>query len=145
MIKIVTNGNLFESQCQTLVNTVNCVGIMGKGIALEFKKLYPKMFEQYRIYCKQGLLDIGKLYLWKEENNWVLNFPTKIDWRNPSKYEWIEKGLQKFVIIYKEKGITSIAFPMLGCNNGKLDKNIVLPMMKKYLEKCDDLDVEIYV
>lgn len=145
MIKIITNGNLFESQCQTLVNTVNCVGVMGKGIALEFKKLYPKMFEQYRIYCKQGLLDIGKLYLWKGEDNWVLNFPTKINWRNPSKYEWIEKGLQKFIITYKEKGITSIAFPMLGCNNGKLDKNIVLPMMKKYLDKCDDLDVEIYV
>ena len=145
MIKIITNGNLFESQCQTLVNTVNCVGVMGKGIALEFKKLYPKMFELYRTYCKQGLLEIGKLYLWKGEDNWVLNFPTKINWRNPSKYEWIEKGLQKFVITYKEKGITSIAFPMLGCNNGKLDKNIVLPMMKKYLEKCDDLDIEIYV
>ena len=71
-------GDIFESKCLTIVNTVNCVGVMGKGIALEFKKLYPKMFELYRTYCKQGLLKIGKLYLWKGEDKWVLNFPTKI-------------------------------------------------------------------
>lgn len=145
MLKIIENGNLFESQCQTLVNTVNCVGVMGKGIALEFKKLYPKMAELYKAYCKLGLISIGKLYLWKGEDKWILNFPTKIDWRNSSNYEWIEKGLQKFIITYKEKGIESIAFPMLGCGNGNLDKNVVLQLMKKYLEKCEDLEIEIYI
>ena len=144
MVRLIQNGNLFDSHCQTLVNTINCVGVMGKGIALEFKKRYPVMFEMYLGACEHGLLEIGKLQLWKGRDHWVLNFPTKVDWRKPSQMGWIETGLKKFISTYKEKGITSVAFPMLGCSNGGLDKEKVLPLMMKYLDGYDDLEVEIY-
>ena len=136
---------MFKSSAQTLVNTINCVGAMGKGIALEFKKRYPAMYDRYRQLCKNGLIQTGKLWLYKaDDGKWILNFPTKRHWRNPSKVEYIEQGLDKFVKTYKEKGIISIAFPMLGCSNGGLDKNEILPIMQIYLEQCDGLEVEIY-
>ena len=144
-ITILENRNIFDSQCQTIVNTVNCVGVMGKGLALEMKKRYPDMFEKYKDFCNKGLIDVGKLWLYKHsDEKWILNFPTKKDWRNPSEYEYIEDGMIKFVETYKERGIKTVAFPMLGCSNGGLDKDIVLQIMTKYLIKCTDLFVEIY-
>lgn len=141
----ILNGNIFNSKAQTIVNTVNCVGVMGKGIALVFKLRYPSMFEVYQEYCKQKLIAVGKLWIYKGEpsNPWVLNFPTKTHWKLPSEYEYIEKGLQKFVDTYKEKGITSIAFPLLGAFNGGLDKDRVMDIMISYLSQCD-IPVEIY-
>lgn len=141
----VIKGNIFNTKTQTIVNTVNCVGVMGRGIALVYRLRYPKMFDLFSEYCKSNLISIGKLWLYKGEPNspWVLNFPTKINWKYPSKIEYIEKGLQKFVDTYKVKGITSIAFPMLGTSNGGLDKDVVLPLMKRYLAQCD-IPVEIY-
>jgi O-acetyl-ADP-ribose deacetylase (regulator of RNase III) len=118
---------------------------MGKGLALEMKNRYPDMFEKYKDFCEKGLIDIGKLWVYKHsDDKWVLNFPTKKDWRNKSEYEYIDKGMKKFVETYKEKGIKTIAFPMLGCSNGGLDKDIVIQIMTKYLIKCTDLIVEIY-
>lgn len=144
-LTIIYQGNIFNSQCQTIVNTVNCVGVMGKGLALEMKKRYPDMFDRYKDYCTKGLIDIGKLWLYKHsDEKWILNFPTKKDWRNKSEYEYIEEGMKKFVETYKEKDIKTIAFPMLGCSNGGLDKEIVLQIMTKYLIKCDNIIVEIY-
>lgn len=142
---IVKNGNIFNTKAQTIVNTVNCVGVMGKGIALVFKLRYPGMFPLYQDYCKNKLIGIGKLWLYKGESEapWILNFPTKFHWKYPSRIEYIEKGLQKFVETYKDKGITSVAFPMLGTHNGGLEKTEVLPLMIKYLEQCD-IPVEIY-
>jgi O-acetyl-ADP-ribose deacetylase (regulator of RNase III) len=142
----VINGNIFNTKAQTIVNTINCVGVMGKGIALVFKLRYPTMFEQYQDYCKQKLIAVGKLWIYKGDSSdpWVLNFPTKTHWKLPSQYEYIEKGLQKFVDTYKEKGITSIAFPLLGANNGGLDKDRVLSIMNHYLSKCD-IPIEIYI
>jgi len=136
-------GNIFNSQTQTIVNTVNCVGVMGKGIALVFKLRYPEMFDKYKVFCQSKM--IGKLWLYKSEEStqWVLNFPTKFHWKYPSKIEYLEAGLQKFVDTYKEKGITSIAFPLLGTHNGGLDKIEVLDLMHKYLEQCD-IPIEIY-
>jgi O-acetyl-ADP-ribose deacetylase (regulator of RNase III) len=125
--------NLFESPAQTLVNTVNTVGVMGKGIAEEFKRRYPDMFERYREHCKSGALTIGKLYLFRTPNKWVLNFPTKEHWKAPSKLEWIETGLEKFVVEYETRGISSISFPQLGCGNGGLDWAQVKPLMDHYL------------
>ncbi|KAA6316743.1 hypothetical protein EZS27_032991 [termite gut metagenome] len=136
-------GNLFNSEYQTLVNTVNCVGVMGKGIALEFKKQYPDMFETYKTYCYENLITIGVLYLHRRPNKWVLNFPTKVHWRNPSKLEYIENGLQKVLEKYKEYGMTSIAFPLLGCSNGGLNREDVSPLMNEYLSKLE-IPVEIY-
>lgn len=141
----VIHGNIFNSKAQTIVNTVNCVGVMGKGIALVFKLRYPNMFEQYQKYCAQHLIGIGKLWIYKGDKTdpWVLNFPTKTHWKLPSEYDYIEKGLQKFVDTYKDKGITSIAFPLLGVNNGGLDKDKVMEIMQLYLIQCN-IPVEIY-
>lgn len=128
------SGDLFRSPAKALVNTVNTVGIMGKGIALKFKRIYPEMFEAYRDHCERGRLEIGKLFLYKTLNKWILNFPTKKHWRNPSRVEYIEEGLRKFRDRCDETGITSIAFPELGCGNGELDfETQVKPLMEGYL------------
>ena len=141
---IIKTGNIFTSNMQTLVNPVNCVGVMGKGLALEFKIRYPNMFEEYRNICKAGGLKPSKLHLWKGTDKWVLNFPTKLHWRNKSKLEWIEAGLKEFVRTYKEMGIESIAFPLLGCGNGGLNPRKVISIMEEYLSKID-IPVEVYV
>ncbi|MBE6987973.1 MAG: phosphatase [Ruminococcaceae bacterium] len=137
-------GDIFDSPAQVIVNTVNTVGVMGKGLALSFKKRYPDMFESYKRACEKRQLSIGKLMLHKEADHWILLFPTKENWRNPSKLEYIEKGLMKFVNIYAEKHITSIAFPKLGCGNGELDWTLVRPIMEKYLKPLP-IDVYIYL
>lgn len=137
-------GDLFNSPAQVLVNTVNTVGVMGKGIALEFKKRYPEMFKKYQKICENGSLDVGKLYLWKGAEKWILLFPTKKHWKNPSQLEYIEMGLKKFVDNWKTLGIESIAFPRLGCGNGNLDWNIVQPIMEKHLKQLP-IQVFIYV
>lgn len=122
-----------ESSAQTLVNTVNCVGVMGKGLAKAFKDRDPEMYSAYKRICEDGILKPGKLWLWKGQPNWVLNFPTKIHWRNPSKLEWIEEGLAKFVAGHAELGIREISFPRLGCGNGGLNWDDVRPVMEHYL------------
>ena len=145
MVKIERGKTIFDSSAQTLVNTINCVGVMGKGLALEFKNRYPAMFDKYKSFCDKGVFKPGVLWIYKAEDGvWVLNFPTKIDWRNPSEMSYIEEGLKKFVEIWKEKGITSIAFPLLGCTNGGLNADEVIPLMEKYLNQCEGLDVTIY-
>ena len=127
-------GDLFQSPAKVLVNTVNTVGVMGKGIALKFKRIYPEMFEAYRNHCERGDLEIGQLFLYKTPNKWVLNFPTKKHWRNPSRVEYIEAGLRKLRARCSEMGMTSIAFPELGCGNGELDFEAqVKPLMERYL------------
>lgn len=139
-------GNIFSSDKQTIVNTINCVGVMGKGVALGFRLRYPEMYEKYKEFCKNKQITIGKLWLYKrpqEYSKWVLNFPTKFHWKYPSKMEYLEAGLQKFVETYQEKGITSIAFPLLGTHNGGLDKIDVLNIMHFYLDKCS-IPIEIY-
>ncbi len=142
-MKIIT-GNIFKSDCQTIVNTVNTVGVMGAGIALEFRLRYPAMFKRYTELCKIKQLGIGKLWLYKHnDNQWVLNFPTKKDWKHPSQYRYIELGLEKFCHTWEEKGIQSIAFPIMGGENGGLDKDKTLAIMEKYLSQCH-LPVEIY-
>lgn len=135
-------GNIFDSPAQVIVNTVNTVGVMGKGLALSFKQRYPEMFKKYRTACEKKQLTVGKLMLFYEADHWILLFPTKENWRNPSKMEYIEKGLIKFVNTYANKNITSIAFPMLGCGNGELLWDDVKPLMEKYLKP---LPINIYI
>jgi len=140
---IYTRTNIFESNAQILVNTVNTVGVMGKGLAKEFKRLYPDMFSSYQKYCDNKQLTIGKLQIFKTQNKWILNFPTKKNWRNASQVEYIEAGLKKFVTQYEIQGIKSISFPMLGCGNGGLDwETVVKPLMKKYLKH---LPIDIFI
>jgi len=137
-------GDIFDSQAQVIVNTVNCKGVMGKGLALSFKQRYPAMFPAYQQECKTGKLRIGRPTLYKESTPWILNFPTKDHWRPPSKMEYIEKGLAYFIAHHKEAGIRSIAFPKLGAQNGKLSWDDVGPVMAKYLGPLD-IDVYIYI
>ena len=126
--------DLLQSPARVLVNTVNTVGVMGKGIAKDFKQIYPDMFRQYQQICERHAFDIGDLWLYKTTNKWVLNFPTKRHWRQPSQPEYIERGLSKFVEMYHIYGITSVSFPLLGCGNGELDwETQVQPLMETYL------------
>ena len=144
MITYMTS-DLFQSPAQVLVNAVNTVGVMGKGIALEFKKRYPEMFREYQTLCKTGQLDMGQIWLYKSPQKWILNFPTKRDWRDPSRLEYVEIGLKRFVEIYEQQGITSISFPRLGCGLGGLDwENEVRPLMEHYLNPLP-IDVKIHV
>lgn len=131
---IYRRTSLLESPAQTLVNTVNCVGVMGKGLAQAFKDREPAMFSAYKKVCEQGLLEPGKLWLWRGADSWTLNFPTKKHWRNPSKLDWIESGLKKFASAYEAQGIKDISFPRLGCGNGGLDWEDVRPLMEHYLQ-----------
>lgn len=139
---IYRRTSLLESSAQTLVNTVNTVGVMGKGLAREFRDRYPTMFHAYKEICDQGLLTPGRLWLWKDAGAWVLNFPTKKHWKNPSKIEWIEAGLERFVAGFEELGIREISFPRLGCGNGGLDWTDVKPVMEHYLSP---LKIPVYI
>ena len=146
-ITVIYDGNIFNSKCQTIVNPINCVGVMGKGLALEMKNRFPDMFNKYKELCDKNLITIGKLRLYHSNitNLSILNFPTKQHWKHDSQYEFIELGMKKFLDTYQEKQIQSIAFPLLGCGNGKLNKDDVINIMLKYLSKCKNIVVEIYL
>jgi O-acetyl-ADP-ribose deacetylase (regulator of RNase III) len=139
MIQLVT-GDFFDFEADIRVNTVNCVGVMGAGVALLFKKKYPAMFEDYFKACKLKLVKIGSPHVWKEENMFkndpitIINFPTKDDWRKPSKYEYIREGLVWLRKYLFDKGPKSMTLPALGCGHGGLDWEIVRPMIYEYLE-----------
>ncbi len=137
MIEYIT-GNIFESQAQALVNTVNTVGVMGKGIALQFKKEFPNNYRQYAQACKDGTLQIGQLLVVEDQSllygkKTIINFPTKTDWRKPSEYTYIEQGLIDLVRIIQEQKWASIAIPPLGAGNGGLDWYKVKNLMNRYL------------
>lgn len=135
-------GDIFTSNAQVIVNTVNCKGVMGKGLALAFKQRYPDMFTAYQQDCQVGKLSIGRPTLYPKSTPWILNFPTKNHWRSPSKLEYLEKGLAFFSQKYKKAGITSIAFPKLGTQNGHLSWDDVGPLMAQYLSQ---LEIDVYV
>ena len=137
-------GNLFESPAQTWVNTVNCVGVMGKGIALEFKKRYPAMFQDYVARCNAGRVQIGRPYYFSDLlGSSIINFPTKRHWRSASRLQDVKQGLDYFVDHYQEWGIKSVAFPPLGCGNGGLEWAAVGPLMYSKLNSLS-IPVEIY-
>lgn len=137
-------GDLLKSRAQTLVNTVNCVGVMGKGIALDFKKKFPAMYEDYVRRCDRHEVRLGKPYLFKQTHGqWVLNFPTKDHWRSVSKLSDIVAGLEYLQQHYREWGIRSLAVPPLGCGNGQLDWEVVGPTLYRHLSKLG-VPVDLY-
>jgi O-acetyl-ADP-ribose deacetylase (regulator of RNase III) len=117
---------------------------MGAGIALECRYRYPEMFVRYKEMCDKKLLDIGKLYLYQSNTKWILNFPTKNHWKFPTKPIYLEKGLLKFKETYEQKKIKSIAFPLLGAQNGGLSKDESLELLQKHL-KGIEIPIEIYI
>src|SRR5712691_1147695 len=143
MVKVLI-GDLFASTAQTLVNTVNTVGIMGKGVALEFKKRFPEMYQDYAERCRRHEVKLGKPYLYKSPTPpWILNFPTKDHWRSVSRLSDIVAGLEYLEKHYREWEITSLAVPALGCNNGQLEWRVVGPTLYRYLSRLD-IPVELY-
>ncbi len=136
-------GDMFGSDAQTLVNTVNCVGVMGKGVALEFKKRYPAMFEDYARRCERKLVKLGEPYLYKDRDVSILNFPTKDHWRSASRIADIEKGLTHLAEHFEHWGITSLSMPPLGCGNGGLEWSEVGPLIYRKLHHLP-IDIEVY-
>ncbi|MEX3743549.1 type II toxin-antitoxin system antitoxin DNA ADP-ribosyl glycohydrolase DarG [Lysinibacillus xylanilyticus] len=147
MIKFV-KGNLFDSDAEALVNTVNCVGVMGKGVALEVKKKHPNVYKVYKKACDIGQIKPGKILTVPTENligtQYIVNFPTKRHWRANSKIEDIKLGLPALVQEIKDLKLKSIAIPPLGCGNGGLDWNEVRPIIVDALSKVEDVDITIY-
>jgi O-acetyl-ADP-ribose deacetylase (regulator of RNase III) len=141
MITLLPETTIFDSPAQTIVNPVNCVGVMGKGLALAVKSRYPEVFDKYLVACQSGKMRIGNLQLVKAADRWILNFPTKIHWRGTSKVEFIEAGLGKFVKTYRRRNITSVAFPPLGCGHGGLKWHEIEPLMRRYLEGLDKTQI----
>jgi O-acetyl-ADP-ribose deacetylase (regulator of RNase III) len=136
-------GNIFASRAQVLVNTVNCVGVMGKGVALEFRRRFPEMYADYRRVCEQGRLRPGQILPYRKSAPWILNFAVKDDWRHPSRMEWVESCLSKFTENYRVLGIKSVAMPWIGAMNGRLPWPEVHAMMVSYLSDLPDLDIEV--
>lgn len=146
MVQYIT-GNILDSRAEALVNTVNTVGVMGKGIALQFKKAYPNNYKAYEKACQNGEIGIGKMFVTQDRNvssgeKLIINFPTKTDWRKPSEYKYIEDGLDDLLKVIATNQIKSIAVPPLGAGNGGLKWEKV----KNYIEeKLGHLNVEIFV
>jgi len=144
-----TQGNLLEADVEALVNTVNTVGIMGKGIALMFKEKFPENYRAYAAACKRDEVRVGRIFVTERPNlvaepRWILNFPTKEHWRNRTRIEWIESGLEDLRNIVLEKGIRSIAVPPLGCGNGGQKWTAVRPLIERALGDLPDVEVVVY-
>jgi O-acetyl-ADP-ribose deacetylase (regulator of RNase III) len=140
-------GNLFNSDAEALVNTVNTHGVMGKGIALEFKKRFPANYEFYRQACEQGQVQIGKMLVFPTQSlqpQYIINFPTKQHWRGRSKLEYIQRGLQDLVCVVQQQGIRSIALPPLGCGHGGLRWEQVKPLIEQAFASLPDVEVQVY-
>lgn len=131
-------ANVFTVDAQTVTCTVNLVGVMGAGVAKEYRARYPEAFKKYKFACGRGF-KIGQLLLQHLNDGRIgLCFPTKQHWKNPSELEWIEIGLIKLLETYKQYGITSLAITPLGCSNGGLNyEQQVRPLMLKYLNQMD--------
>lgn len=142
-------GNLFDAKVDAYVNTVNCVGVMGKGIALECKTRYPKSYEQYRIACERKQVQIGLIFVTMEgqgkDEKFLLHFPTKEHWKDPSKYLYIALGLPQLAKELMCLPIRSVAIPALGCTNGGLDWKEVKEFMTYHLKDLANYkDIQIY-
>ena len=140
-------GDIFNAKTEAIVNPVNCVGVMGKGLALAFKDRFPDNYIVYRKLCKAHRLKVGQIFTYclakpEGELHYIVNFPTKDHWRDPSKLSYIESGLVSLVTAIKETPIHSIAIPPLGCGLGGLDWAIVKPMIESALQ---DLDCAVYL
>ncbi|MGB6921685.1 MAG: macro domain-containing protein, partial [Methylovirgula sp.] len=137
-------GDLFESRARTLVNTVNCVGVMGKGVAEQFKKRFPAMFEDYQRRIERKAVRLGRPYLFSDPSGVkIINFPTKGHWRSPSRILDIERGLDYLAAHAADWGVSSVAIPPLGCGNGGLEWSEVGPLIYSKLHRLP-IDVEVY-
>ncbi|MBX2930288.1 MAG: macro domain-containing protein [Saprospiraceae bacterium] len=139
-------GNLLAAQVEALVNTVNTVGVMGKGIALQFREQFPENYKQYRAAVKNGELHTGKMFVTEmqrmDQLRYIINFPTKQHWKAPSQMAYIREGLHDLRRVLIEKNIRSVAIPPLGCGNGGLDWQEVRPLIEAAI---GDLNIDIVI
>lgn len=142
------SGNILTSEAEALVNTVNTVGVMGKGIAYQFKKAWPAMEKEYTAACARKEVQIGKMHIWDSGSfigpRYIINFPTKRHWRQPSLLSYVQLGLKDLVHVIRELGIRSIAIPPLGCGNGGLDWNIVKKEIETAFQDLPEVQVFLY-
>jgi O-acetyl-ADP-ribose deacetylase (regulator of RNase III) len=143
-----TTGNLLQAEAEALVNTVNCVGFMGKGIALQFKQAWPENFEVYAKACKARDVRPGRMFIWETGRminpKFIINFPTKRDWRGKSRIEDIKSGLRALIADVRRLGIRTIAVPPLGCGNGGLDWQEIRPLIEEAFADLPDVNVLLY-
>jgi len=139
-----TTGDIFKSPAQVITNPVNCVGVMGGGLALEFKKRYADLFGDYVERCKKNLVKPGQPYLFETADTQILNFPTKRHWKDVSLIEDIESGLKFLAENYAEMGIFYLALPALGCGLGGLEWSDVKHLIDKHLGPVADLEVMVF-
>ena len=137
-------GDIFDSDAVALVNPVNCVGVMGKGLALEFKKRYPENFEAYARACSSDEVFTGEMYLWSKDDMYIFNFPTKNHWRNPSRLEYIQEGLKDLSRLVRHHHIPSIAIPRLGCGLGGLSWAVIYPLIEAEFAELPEVHVLVY-
>lgn len=145
---ISANGNLIEAEAEALVNTVNCEGFMGKGIALQFKKAFPENFKTYEHACRHGDVRPGKVFIYSTGSlmnpKYIINFPTKRNWRENSRLEYIESGLKSLIEEMRRLGISSVAVPPLGCGLGGLKWVDVRPMIESAFKELPDVRVMLF-
>lgn len=143
-----TTGDIFKANTEAIVNPVNCVGVMGKGLALEFKKRFPYNYHEYKIQCANDLLEIGEMLItgpYEKLPKYIINFPTKKDWRNPSQLEWIQEGLITLHKTITDYEIESIAIPALGVGNGGLKWSLVKPLIEYHLNDLSSVvNITVY-
>ncbi|MBO4700916.1 MAG: macro domain-containing protein [Alphaproteobacteria bacterium] len=144
-MQFIQDGDIFKAETEAVVNTVNCVGIMGKGIALQFREKYPENYKSYKHACDNGKVVVGKMFVTKNgllKPNYIINFPTKEHWRGKSKLEYIETGLDDLKLVLQKYNIKSVAIPPLGAGNGGLDW---LTVKQLIIQKLNDLDTDIII
>jgi O-acetyl-ADP-ribose deacetylase (regulator of RNase III) len=141
-------GNLLEAEVEALVNAVNTVGVMGKGIALAFKQRFPENFTAYAAACGAGEVQVGRMFVHRQTAGafprWIINFPTKKHWRDPTRIEWVETGLVALAEVVRENQIRSIALPALGCGNGGLDWDRVRPKIEAAFSHLPEVEALVF-
>jgi O-acetyl-ADP-ribose deacetylase (regulator of RNase III) len=142
-------GNVLDSDAEALINTVNEVGVMGKGVALQFRERYPANAAAYELAAKRGEIRVGRMFVVRDIGltgpKWIVNFPTKRHWRQPSQIAWIQEGLKDLVKVVEERGIRSVALPPLGCGNGRLQWGAVRAEIEAGLSGTVGVDVAVYL
>ncbi len=147
MLKLL-KGDLFETEAEALVNTVNTVGVMGKGVALQSKRLFPDNYKAYAAACERGELEVGTVFVFDrgtlDNPRYIINFPTKRHWRGRSKIEYVRTGLQDLERQIRDLSIQSVAVPPLGCGYGGLDWDEVRPLIEESADRLPEVEFLVY-
>ena len=144
----MSDGDLLNSEAGAIVNAVNCVSVMARGLALQFRSAFPENYKAYKKACRRGEVQIGKMFIYPlgelSSPQYIINFPTKDHWRDPSKVEYIQSGLSALIADVQRLKLTSIAIPALGCGLGGLEWSEVRPLIEEAFEALPDMQVTLF-